>query len=180
MNTTVVKGLHIAIPEPEALSTYYQSYLKYVNPGDDLFGLMQKQKDETNNFLSAISAEKESFIYAPGKWQLKEVVGHVCDTERILSCRALCFARKDKSPLPGFDENEYTPASNYSRRSLKNISEELLTVRTATLSLIGNFDPEMLDYKGIANDTENSVRNIIYMLYVHQHHHMKVIRERYL
>jgi len=178
--TEVSKAFPIAIPKAEELSNYYKGYLKYVNADDDLFELISKQRDETQQFLSSIDEDRAGFAYAPGKWQVKEVVGHVCDTERIMCYRALCIARKDRTPLPGFDENLYTPASNYSKRSLKNISEELRTVREATLSLIGNFSPEMIGFKGIANEVEISVRAIIYMIYVHQQHHMTVIRERYL
>jgi hypothetical protein len=186
MNSTMAdkmevgKAFRIAVPKAEELSNYYQGYLKYINADDDLFDLISKQRDETQEFLSSIDEDRASFAYAPGKWQLKEVVGHFCDSERIMCYRALCIARKDKTPLPGFDENLYTPASNYSKRTLKNISEELRTVREATLSLIGNFDPEMFDFKGIANENEISVRAIIYMIYVHQQHHISVIRERYL
>jgi hypothetical protein len=170
----------ISIPKPEELSAYYQSYLKYVRPGDDLIGLIRNQKSETNAFLCGIDETRASFIYAPGKWQLKEVAGHVCDTERIMCYRALRFSRKDQTPLAGFDENTYMPASNYHSRTMKNISEELRTVRDATISLIENFSPEMIDLKGIANNNEISVRAIIYMIYVHQQHHMKVIKEKYL
>jgi len=176
----VSNAIRITVPKPEELSDYYQSYLKYLNAEDDLMELIRRQRDETLQFLASISEDRAGFIYAPGKWQLKEVVGHVCDTERILSYRALRIARKDKAPLQGFDENHYTPASNYNQRTLKNISEELRTVRDATLSLISNFNPEMLDFKGTANDQEISVRGVIYMIYVHQKHHMTIIRDRYL
>ena len=170
----------IEVPKPEELSEYYQSYLKYVEPGDDLVALIRKQREETINFLAGITEDKASYAYAPGKWQLKEVVGHVCDTERILAYRALRISRKDNTPLPGFDENAYTPASNYGVRSLKNISEELATVRDSTISLIENFSPSMHGLKGICNDIEISVRAIVFMIYVHQAHHMGVIREKYL
>ena len=170
----------IEVPDPEALSAYYRTYLKYVNPGDDLLELIRVQQDKTKKFLAAIPEEKALLRYAPGKWQLKEVAGHVCDTERILACRILRISRRDRTPLPGFDENTYTPASNYSRRALGNIAAELHTVREATLSLLENLDAEMIDLKGIANDEEISVRAIVFMIYVHQEHHMNVIREKYL
>lgn len=178
--TEISNTLRIGIPKASELSDYYQGYLKYVKADDDLLELIRRQRDETQQFLSSIDEDRASFVYAPEKWQLKEVVGHVCDTERIMSYRALRIARKDKTPLHGFDENHYTPASNYNKRSLKNISEELKTVRDATLSLISNFEAEMIDFKGTANDNEISVRAIIYMIYVHQQHHLAVIKERYL
>lgn len=170
----------IAIPKAAELSAYYQTYLKYVKEGDDLAALIRKQRDETKNFLSGISEDAAVSAYAEGKWMLKEVVGHVCDTERIMCYRALCISRGDRSPLPGFDENAYTPASNYRSRTLANISDELKTVRDATITLVDNFSPEMIDLTGIANENEISVRAIVFMIYVHQQHHMHVIREKYL
>ena len=170
----------IAVPQAKELSDYYQSYLKYVKTDDDLLDLIKNQREETDSFLSKISDGQASHRYAPDKWMLKEVVGHVCDTERIMSYRVLRIARKDRTPLPGFNENTYTPASNYSERTLKNIAAELRTVRDATISLLENLSPEMIDLKGIANGNEISVRANIYMIYVHQQHHMTVIKERYL
>ena len=178
--STAVRTFSVGIPKADELSAYYQGYLKYVNANDDLLQLIIKQRDEAQELLSSIDESRAGFAYAPGKWQLKEVVGHVCDTERIMSYRALCIARKDRTPLPGFDENTYTPASNYSVRTLRNISEELRTVRDATISLISNFSQEMIDYRGIANGVELPVRAVIFMIYVHQQHHMRMIRERYL
>jgi len=170
----------VSIPKASELSDYYKTYLKYVNDGDDLLENLKRQRDETIQFLSGIPDAKASRAYAPGKWQLKEVVGHVCDTERIMCYRALRIARKDQTPIEGFDENLYTPASNYSVRSIKNIADELITVRNASISLVENFSPEMIDLKGIANNNEISVRALIFMIYVHQQHHMMVIKERYL
>ena len=102
--------IRVLVPKAETLSDYYQGYLKYVNPDDDLLVLIRKQKDETQEFLSSIDDSRAAYAYAPGKWLLKEVAGHVCDTERIMCYRALCFARNDRTSLPGFDENQYTPA----------------------------------------------------------------------
>src|SRR5687768_7672633 len=101
MDTLAIPNvIRIAVPTPETLSDYYQGYLKYLNADDDLLALIGKQKDETVRFLSSISEDKAAFAYAPGKWKLKEVVGHVCDTERIMCYRALRIARNDRTPLP--------------------------------------------------------------------------------
>jgi hypothetical protein len=170
----------IRIPSAGELSAYYQTYLKYLSAGDDLLALVKRQRDETADFLAGISEEQASKAYAPGKWLLKEVVGHVCDTERIMCYRALCIARKDTTPLPGFDENSYTPASNYASRTLANIASELKSVRDATIPLVENFSPEAIDRSGFANESPVSVRAIIFMIYVHQQHHMTIIKERYL
>src|SRR5258705_508154 len=109
-----------------------------------------------------------------------DVCGHLCDTERILSYRALRISRNDKTPMSGFEENEYTPNSNYKDRTLKNITEELLAVRAATILLFENMSEEMFNRKGIANDNEVSVRAILFFIVAHARHHMGVIKERYL
>ena len=171
--------MKISKPSPSDLSGYYQSYLHYV-PEDDLLQALKEQKTVIENFVSSISTAKESFRYAEGKWMLKEVLGHLCDTERILSYRALRIARNDKTPMSGFDENHYTPNSNYKDRTLKNISEEFLAVRTATILLFENMSEEMLDRKGIANDSDVTVRTILFFMVAHARHHLGVIKERYL
>jgi uncharacterized damage-inducible protein DinB len=171
--------MRISKPTISDLSAYYQSYLHYV-PEDDLLQVLKEQKTAIENFVRSVPSGKESFRYAEGKWMLKEVVGHLCDTERILSYRALTIARNDKTPMPGFDENHYTPNSNYKDRTLKNISEELLAVRTSTILLFENMNEEMLGRKGIANNSDVSVRGILMFIVAHARHHMGVIKERYL
>jgi len=169
----------ISKPSPADLSKYYQSYLHYLSE-DDLLQALKEQKKVFQDFLGSISPGKEIFRYAEGKWMVKEVVGHLCDTERILSYRALRISRNDKTPMSGFEENEYTPNSNYKDRTLKNITEELLAVRAATILLFENMSEEMFNRKGIANDNEVSVRAILFFIVAHARHHMGVIKERYL
>jgi hypothetical protein len=171
--------MKISKPSISDLSEYYQSYLHYV-PEDDLLLVLKEQKKVFEDFLASVPSSKETFRYADGKWMLKEVVGHLCDTERILSYRALRVARNDKTPMSGFDENHYTPDSNYKDRSLKNISEELLAVRAATILLFENMSEEMFDRKGIANNNEVTARAILFFIAAHARHHMHVIKERYL
>ena len=166
-------------PSLSELSEYYQTYLKYV-PEDDLFSVLKEQQLSIQNFFSAVSPDNESIQYAEGKWMLKEVAGHLCDTERILSYRALRIARNDALPLQGFDENNYTLNANYSTRSLKNILEEFLSVRHATILLFQNMSEEMHDRKGIASNNEVSVRGLLFFIVAHARHHMGVIQERYL
>ncbi|SRR5258706_316523 len=171
--------MKISKPSLFDLSEYYQTYLHYV-PEDDLLQALKEQKTLIENFVNGIPPARETFRYAEGKWMVKEVVGHLCDTERILSYRALRIARNDKTPMAGFDENHYTPNSNYKDRTLKNISEEFLAVRTATILLFENMSEEMFDRKGIANDIEITVRAILFFAVAHVRHHMNVIKERYL
>ena len=166
-------------PNTAELSDYYKTYQKYV-PEDDLLACLVGQKSEMEIFFNEIPATKESFQYAEGKWMLKEVAGHLCDTERILAYRALRLSRNDKLPLQGFDENEYTLQANYTTRSLKNISEELLAVRQSTVLLFHNMDEQMLDRNGTANNNQATVRGLLFFIVAHTRHHMGVIQERYL
>ncbi|HLG35079.1 MAG TPA: DinB family protein [Bacteroidia bacterium] len=166
-------------PSPAELSDYYKTYLKYV-PEDDLLSALKEQQSTMQSFFNDVSPVKESFRYADGKWMLKEVAGHLCDTERILSYRALRIARNDKLPLHGFDENEYTLNANYGTRSLKNILEEIIAIRQVTILLFQNMNEEMLDRNGTANNSEVSVRGLLFFIVAHARHHMGVIQERYL
>jgi hypothetical protein len=132
------------------------------------------------SFLSSLGQGEENYAYAEGKWMLKEVVGHVSDTERVLSYRALVFARNDKTPLAPFNEDEYIKQSNFRSRTLKDIMEEWKTVRAATLSLFNSMDDEMADRTGIANGMDLNARSILYFILVHERHHLQIIKERYL
>jgi len=169
----------IATPKPHELSVYYQSYLKEYQ-GSDMLKDLVEQRDSTQKLLLSIPSEKETYRYAEGKWSIREVAGHFCDTERILSYRALTFARNDKSVLPGFDENKYTPEANYNKRTLKNIAEEILSVRNASITLFSNMDMEMLERTGTANNNPVSVKALLFFVIVHQVHHLNVIKEKYL
>jgi hypothetical protein len=170
----------IRVPAASELSAYYQSYLKYIPADSDLLSLIKQQAETTQQFIASIPEQKESFAYADGKWMLKEVVGHLCDTERILSYRALCFSRNDKTPLAGFDENSYTPNSNYNSRTLKNIAEELATVRRSSIALFSNMSEDMFERKGTANHNSHSARHMLFFICGHERHHLSVIKERYL
>ncbi len=173
----------ISAPDGSELSTsfpaYYQSYLKEYQ-GHDLLKDLMEQSNTTQKFLFSVPAEKEKYRYATGKWSLREVAGHVSDTERILSYRALRIARGDKTPLPGFDENEYAFQSNYHSRPLKGIAEEMLTIRNASISLFLNMNEDMFKQTGVSNNNPVSVKALLYCIIAHQVHHLNVISERYL
>lgn len=171
--------MKIQMPDPDSLSTYYKSYLKYMNESDLLEALIQ-QKIISSQFLATIPKEIESFKYAEGKWMLKEVVGHLCDTERILSYRALRFSRNDATPLSGFDENFYVPHSNHAHLSLREISEEKSAISSSTILLFKNMSDEMLDRNGTANNVKVNARAILFFIIAHERHHLNIIREKYI
>ena len=171
--------MKITPPAISELSQYYQSYLKYL-PETDLMEAIQKLSMESEKFYSEITEIQAGCSYAEGKWQLKEVVGHICDTERILVYRALRIARNDKTPIEAFDENFYTENSFYSSRSFSSIYEEWKTIRAGSLSFFQNQHPSVFENVGTANNTPVSVKAILYFIIVHERHHQRIIKERYL
>ncbi len=166
-------------PEPAEYPDYVARYLRLV-PDGDVIELLASQMEETAGLLGGISDEKALFRYAPGKWSIKEVVGHVIDSERIFAYRALCFSRQDSTRLPGFDQDQYVPAGRFEARRLADLSRELRLVRQATIAFFAGLDAEMLLRRGTANERTHSVRSIAWIIAGHELHHMDVVRKRYL
>ncbi len=169
----------ITKPQSSELTDYYKSYLKYI-PETDLLQTMEELSGITAHFLSGISDDDSQTTYAPGKWQVKEVIGHLCDTERILVYRALRFARKDETPLTGFEENDYVKNANFKTRSWSSIREEKRILSEGTLHFFKSLDPQNFDLQGTANGNKVSVRSILFFIIAHERHHLQVIKERYL
>lgn len=131
-------------------------------------------------FVQNIPMDKFDYRYAEGKWTIKDIIQHIIDTERIFTYRALRISRNDKTPLPGFEENDYVANTNANVRSIQDLLAELSAVRHATLYLFKSFSWEQLERIGIASNNEISVRAIGFILIGHQKHHQKVFQERYL
>ncbi len=131
-------------------------------------------------FVQDIPMDKFDYRYAEGKWTIKDIIQHLMDAERIFAYRALRFSRKDKTPLPGFEENDYVDNTDANSRSIQNLLSEFAVVRQATLSLFKSFSQEQLQCIGTANDNEISVRAIGFIIMGHQKHHQRVFKERYL
>lgn len=130
--------------------------------------------------ILALSEEQLNYKYQVGKWSIKEVIGHIIDTERIFAYRALCFARKDKTPLPGYDEVLFGDTSNAVQRNIQKLIAEFVAVRQATILLFESFNEEMLEERGVASNFEISVRAMGFAILGHCVHHLQVIDERYL
>lgn len=161
------------------LPAYYQAY---INLAKDL-SLMDALKNsitDTVKLLSTVPEHKGTYRYEPGKWSITEMICHMIDAERIFCYRALRFARNDKTPLHGFEENDYAPEANAANRVLEETVDELVRLRTTTIDLFRTFSDEMLYRKGIANKTEISVINIGYVIAGHNQHHLNILRQRYL
>jgi uncharacterized damage-inducible protein DinB len=171
--------MKIKMPDTSILNDYYKSYLKYVQT-DDLLEFLIKQKESARKFLAAVPSEKETFRYADGKWSVREIAGHLCDTERILSYRALRFARNDNTPLEGFEENHYASNSNYNDIPLSEINHQLEAIRESNICFFKSLDDIALDRGGKANNNPVTVRSLLFFIVGHEEHHLGVIRDRYL
>jgi uncharacterized damage-inducible protein DinB len=166
-------------PETNEYPPYFANYIAKV-PEGNVFEYLSAQQEETDAFLAEIPEERGNFRYAEDKWSIKEVMGHVADTERIFAYRILCIARGEKASLPSFDQNEYVQNANFAGRSLKDIAAELSLLRASNLSLFRSFDDETGKRKGKANLNEITVRSLIYMIGGHAAHHLDVIKDKYL
>ncbi|MER3317400.1 MAG: DinB family protein [Allomuricauda sp.] len=158
---------------------FYQTYIMALGNVD----LIEELKTGKSNFLSLFekfSEDKLDFAYEKGKWTLAEAIVHTIDTERIFQYRALCIARNDKTPFPGFDQDAYVPFSNASNRTKKDLIEEYRAVRDSTISLFNSFDDESIKRIGTASGSKMSVRALGFIISGHQAHHIRIIEERYL
>ena len=158
---------------------FYKSYIQVLEDVE-LIEELEICLHDFIRFVQNIPMDKFDYRYAEGKWTIKEIIQHLIDSERVFSYRALRISRNDKTPLPGFDENEYVANSNGNKRNLQGLLTELAVVRQATLSLFNSFSQEQLQYVGIASENQISVRAIGFIIIGHQKHHQKIFAERYL
>jgi hypothetical protein len=166
-------------PDETEYVPYYSKYISLVADGDVLAAL-EAQIAETLALLRSIPESQAGFRYAPDKWSMKELVGHLIDSERIFAYRALRFARNDKTPLPGYEQDDYIRNASFDNCSLADLAAEFESVRRATLYLFKHLDREAWTRRGLANDSEASVRAIAYIIAGHELHHREILRTRYL
>ena len=158
---------------------FYKSYIQVLEDVE-LIEELEICLHEFIKFVQNISMDKFDYRYTEGKWTIKEIIQHLIDSERVFSYRALRISRNDKTPLPGFEENDYVANSNGKERSLQSLLTEMAVVRQSTLSLFNSFSLEQLTKIGIASNREVSVRAIGFIIIGHQKHHQKIFSERYL
>lgn len=163
----------------DSVPSFYKNYIKQIEE-PDLIQALRISGHRLQELIHSIPDAKEDFAYAPGKWTVRELLCHILDAERIFAYRALRFARNDKTPLAGFEENDYAPLANASGRSLKKIALEAAHLRTSTIDLFESFTPEMLVHKGTASGKEISVVALGFIIAGHETHHRKILQERYL
>lgn len=158
---------------------YYEKYIQLVE-GDDILKILNDQSKKTQDTLNSFSEHKGNYCYADGKWTVKEVVGHLLDSERVFAYRALCIARGEKKSLPGFEQDDYVKEGNFNRRELFDLNYEFRLLRESNLLLFRSFTPEMMQRKGFANESTVSVLAILFIIAGHEKHHMNVLREKYM
>jgi hypothetical protein len=169
----------ITRPEPTEYAPYYDKYISRVADGN-IIATLASQIDNTVALLHGLSDAQAGFRYAPEKWSIKEVVGHLIDSERIFGYRALRFARNDKTPLSGFEQNDYVEAAAFDDQSLGDLASEFEHVRRANLHLLRGLTGEAWGRRGDANGNAVSVRALAYIIAGHELHHMEIIRTKYL
>ncbi|NNC61493.1 MAG: DinB family protein [Eudoraea sp.] len=158
---------------------YYRAYIEALGEVD-LMKTLRKQIKNYPQFLASIPEDKLNYQYAEGKWTVAEVLLHVLDSERVFQYRALRFARKDQTPLPGFDQDLYVPQSGAGNRGLDSIIEEYKAIRQSTITLYESFEEDILKRKGVASNSNMSVAALGFIICGHQRHHRNILRERYL
>jgi uncharacterized damage-inducible protein DinB len=164
-------------PDPDEFAPYYDRYISLV--GGSVREALGQQLETFSQYIRSIPDEKANFAYAPGKWTVKEVIGHVIDTERIMAYRALRIARGDQTPLAGFEQDDYAARGHFSTRALADLAMEFETLRRANLALFDSFDQAMLLERGTASGHPVSVRALLYIIAGHALHHHAILKERY-
>jgi uncharacterized damage-inducible protein DinB len=176
---TAMENTTTARPDSTEYAEYYGRYISMV-PDGNISAILKNQFEATLSFFKTLSEERAEHAYAPGKWTIKEVVGHLMDAERVFAYRALRIGRNDPTPLPGFEENDYVAAANFNKRTLADIVEEFAAVRRATVELFRRFDEREMQRRGTANQKAVSTRAVAYIIAGHELHHTGVIKTRYL
>ena len=168
----------ISRPSADEYLAYYDRYITLV-PEGNLVDILADQQRDTMRMLRSVDDERGLYAYAPGKWTIKEVIGHLSDAERIFAYRALRFARADGQPVAGFDENAYVPAGRFNERPIADLADEFQAIRSATVHLFRYLDEDEMARRGIANSHPISVRALGFVIAGHERHHAKLLRDRY-
>jgi hypothetical protein len=168
----------IARPEPGEYAPYYDRYISLV-AGAEILRTLDAQRRQMLLLLSGRDESDGDFRYAPDKWNAKEVLGHVCDTERIFAYRALRIARGDETPMEGFEQDDYVRNGPFANAPMAEIVEDYIAVRRATLTLLRNLDEAAWTRRGSANNNAVSVRALAYTIAGHEVHHRRILEEKY-
>jgi hypothetical protein len=172
------KRAAVTRPEPGEYAPFYETYISLVK-GNDILGLLEAQRLQMAQIFAARSEREGNFRYAPEKWTVKEVLGHINDTERIFVYRALRISRGDQTPLSGFEQDDYVRSGNFGERTLGDLAEEFGYVRSASVALFRSLKKDAWSRRGVANEKEVTVRALAFIVAGHELHHRLVLEERY-
>lgn len=174
-----MENLIISTPEADEFDEYYGMYISLVED-DGIISALQNQIKQTTDLLSTIPEEKGTYAYAEEKWSIKELVGHLIDTERVMAYRALRFSRNDLTELEGFDQDPYIENADFNACQLSDLAKEFELIRQANILMFKNLTAKAWDKKGVASGNPVSVRALAYIIAGHELHHIKILKERYL
>ena len=166
-------------PAADEHHPYFARYITLV-PDSDAIEALEHQLTDMMPLLRGLTEAQGELRYAPGKWSVKQVLGHVIDGERVFAYRALRFGRNDRTPLPGFDENPYAEEAGSDQRTVASLVDELEHLRRSNIAMYAGLPAEAWARRGAANESEVSVRALAFITAGHGWHHMKILRERYL
>ncbi len=166
-------------PAADEYLAYYGRYIQRV-PDGDVVATLSDQIGETLALLRGLPESVATYRYAPDKWSVNEMVGHMIDTEKIFAYRALRFARADKTPVPGYEQDDYVRNSSFNSYPLSELASELETVRRSTLYFFRHLEDDAWGRRGLANNAEVSVRALAYIIAGHELHHREMLHTRYL
>src|SRR5262245_42297605 len=165
-------------PREAEYAPFFHGYVQLV-PELNILDALESQVGVVRHVASMVSKEQELFFYAPGKWTIRQVAGHLGDGERVFGFRAFSFSRLDETPLPGFDENGYVERSRSNDLPLTELVEDFIAARAANLRLLKTLTPEQWRGSGTANGKSITVRALAYVMVGHVRHHLHLLKERY-
>lgn len=166
-------------PNKNEYNPYYEKYISLI-PNGDILAFLKMQHEDLQSLLRDVSNEQGEYRYAPGKWSLKEVIGHMIDTERIMSYRLLAVSRGETMALPSFDQDEYVKGADFDLFPLADLLTDFALVRACTCSLLGGLSDDVLARTGMVADYPTTARALAYIIAGHELHHLSIIKERYL
>ncbi len=166
-------------PQPDEYNPYYHKYISLVDT-EDIVGALTAQAGQTVAILSGLPENMGDHSYAPGKWTIKQLLGHIIDSERIFAYRALRIARNDPKPMEGFEQDDYVRNGGFEHCTLNGLIEEFQAVRRSTVLLFAHMHADACERRGIANQNEVSVRALAWIIAGHELHHKQILKEKYL
>lgn len=170
--------MDVSRPQPGEYDPYYKGYVSLV-PDAPILETLAAQSEDFRSLLAGLAPDRADYRYAPGKWSVKELLGHINDAERVFGTRAMCIARGETAELPGYDQDEYVAGTSIDRRTLDSLVREFAFLRAANLEMFSGLSADDWVRAGRANGSSATVRAIGWILAGHVSHHMTIMRERY-